>query len=332
MTSVRAWIAWSALAGLAITAALLAKGPVGLFPVVTPTIAWITLRRAGSTTAVTTDLRRAQWVQACVLGCCACWLALVLLPEVSREYLDTYLHQQVLASVMGRREGVRALSGHLKILFLLAKSLQMAVVFTGIVLLATRLVLKTPFGKRISLEPRQAGPGWFCLLTALSASLPLIACPKQHGHYTAPSWPFYAFALALWCLPGVSALLPRLAAWLGGARSQVLLGCGMASAMAVALVYAVGHYGIPFRDQEIIQMSNQVARVVGPHATVAVMPESWDRLEDHEQLNLHAYLYRDHFISLWAEQPYTVRVSHAPHAAGCEYDGVVRADRDGQRI
>jgi 4-amino-4-deoxy-L-arabinose transferase-like glycosyltransferase len=304
LTSTRGWAAWSALAGLAITAALLAKGPVGLFPAVTPAIAWMTLRRAGATTGLTIGSQRAALVQACVLGCCFCSLALVLLPAVSREYLGTYWHQQVLASVTGRREGVRALSGHLKILLLLARSLQIAVLLTGIVLLAARLAPKTP---RIDREPRQTGAAWFCLLTALSASLPLIACPKQHGHYTAPSWPFYAFALALWCLPALTALLPRLA-WLGAARPQALLRCGMASAMAVALVYAVGHYGLPFRDQQIIQMSDQVAQAAGPHATVAVTPESWNRLADYEQFNLHAYLYRDHYISLWVEQPSTVPV------------------------
>ncbi|MBI3839992.1 MAG: glycosyltransferase family 39 protein, partial [Planctomycetia bacterium] len=36
---------WSILSGLAIAAAVLSKGPVGLFPAVTPAIAWITLRR-----------------------------------------------------------------------------------------------------------------------------------------------------------------------------------------------------------------------------------------------------------------------------------------------
>ena len=45
LTGRRSWSLWTLLAGVAMAAALLAKGPVGLFPLVTPVVAWWILYR-----------------------------------------------------------------------------------------------------------------------------------------------------------------------------------------------------------------------------------------------------------------------------------------------
>ena len=58
---------------------------------------------------------------------------------------------------------------------------------------------------------RGCRPARFCLLTALSGSLPIMVSPKQAAFYAAASWPFYAMALACWCQPAVAAIVNRLA-------------------------------------------------------------------------------------------------------------------------
>jgi 4-amino-4-deoxy-L-arabinose transferase-like glycosyltransferase len=333
LASERAWVGWSALAGTAITAALLAKGPVGLFPAITPALAWLTHRRGSVPDASAARLRRAACVQAAVLCGCALSLSLLLLSTAARDYLGEYWHQQVLASVRGERDSGHGLWSHLKIVGFLAKNLQFSVLLTAIAMLAARLVAPRQATERESTErestdPEQGcgGAAWFFLLTALSASLPLVACPKQHGHYTAPSLPFYALALALWCLRDVQVVVARLA-WLAETRPQTWLRRGIGVAIVLILAISVGQYGRPYRDREIMRVSNQVAHAAGARAIVAVMPRSWDRLADHEQLRLHAYLYRDHSISLWCVQPESVpahlRLTPPDAAMSVSYEQIV---------
>ncbi len=265
---------------------------MGLFPVVTPLIARLTLRPASA--------RRVAAVQLGLLIGCLAPLALVMATEAAREYLGLYWRQQVLASVSGAHDGVWSLFGQLKILGFLLRDLQFALLFAVLLAGAGFLAQQR---RRPSPCDMVAAPSWrFCLLTARSASLPLVACPKQHGHYTAPSWPFFAMAMAMGLRPGLLALLnwaklwakPR---WLAGLRIAT------AAAMLVTVGYSVRDYGEVYRDADIIRRSDQIASCVGHHGIAVIEPDSWARVPSYDQLRLHAYLFRDHCVSLWSEQP-----------------------------
>ncbi len=286
--STRIWAAWSALAGAAIAAAVLCKGPVGLFPAVTPAIAWITLRR--------TSFARALCIELVVLASVAGSFGIVLIPEASREYLAVYWHQQIVASVLGHREGVSSLAGHFNILRSVARELAIPVLVAGsLQLLARRRTGPMAAGARL------VGPTWFCLLTALSASVPLTLSPKQAGHYAAPSWPYYAFAVALWCVPAAADLLSRVH-WLAIPRwHQWLRCCAGAIVITTALISAL-NYGRCLRDASLIETADQLAREVSAPATVVVSTRSWRQLPTTDQLKLHAYCYRYHSISLFADE------------------------------
>jgi 4-amino-4-deoxy-L-arabinose transferase-like glycosyltransferase len=283
-------IAWAALAGLAVSAALMTKGPVGLFPAVTPAIAWLTLRRG--------PFSKAALVQIVVVVSCAGSFAIILSADVSREYWQTYWRQQVMASLQADREGLASsFVGQLRILQFLAEDLTVGVA------IAAMLTLLAPRRFWMALrDPRLATPLAFCLLTAFSASLPLVASPKQHGHYTAPSWPFFAFALALGCLPAVLALLPRLV-WLDDRRGRMLLRSIAAAVTLIAAGYGAARFGGCHRDRSDIEASDAIARAVGPQVIIAVPHEVWDRIGGDRQFRLHAYLYRDHYISVWQPEP-----------------------------
>lgn len=296
LDSPRTAAAWAVLAGTSVAAALLAKGPVGLFPAVSPALAWLVLGQSSR--------GKALLVQLVLLASAAGALGCLLLSSEARSYLHDYLQVQVLASVAGQRDAVTAFPGRLSILLFLAKDLLMPGGLAGLIFLA---------GWRSGLaarDPRLAGPAWFCLLTGLSASLPLMASPKQHGHYTAPSWPYFCFALALACLPAAQSLAARLEP-LTKRPVQRKLRWLAAGAIVFALGKTVLYAGTPYRDRSVIRVADSLAQAAGAHTTVAVVPASWNRITGDEQLQLHAYLYRYHFISLWSIHAHPERIK--PH-------------------
>lgn len=296
LDSPRAAAAWALLAGAAVAAAVLSKGPVGLFPAVSPAVAWLTLRPASRT--------KAALVQCVLLTSAAGVLGCVLIDSQAREYLHAYWQGQVLASVSGQRDAILSFPGRFTILFFLAKHLVIPGGMAASIFVAGWLSGLAPR------DPRLAGPTWFCLMTGLSASLPLMASPKQHGHYAAPSWPYFCFALALACLPAAQSLVARLER-IVGARTQLALRVLVAGAVVFAVGQMVLYAGKPYRDRGNIRIADSLAQATGTHATVAVLPSSWHRLTQDDQLQLHAYLYRFYFISLWCSQSDSHRI--LPH-------------------
>ncbi len=324
---------WSILAGLAITAAIMSKGPVGLFPAVTPAIAWLTLRRTlplpldfgelGSTELAEVSragegrgegkksqtphlnplpkgegtaqysFAHALAVQSGVLCTVAISFGLVLVPAAAREYLAGYWQQQIVSSMRGEHGVVLSTAGHLNIVLLLARHLAVPALIVGGLMAFARL----RYGVRAG-QARPTRPMWFCLLTALSASLPIVLSPKQGGHYVAPSWPFYMFAITLWGMPALVELSVRLAMW----NRHTLLRYGAGAMVAGTVVFSALTYGSFTRDQRLIELVNQVGVRVEPQAIIAVPSDSWYQFITGERLLIHTYLHRYHRISIWSEE------------------------------
>ena len=287
-------IAWTALAAGSIVAAVLSKGPVGLFPVVTPVVAWMTMRPA--------SLRKTLFVEGTLLALLSAALVLMLSQPEPRTFLVTYFQQQVVNSLQGRREIVDSRLSQLYLLrevpnhLLLPGALAASLVFLG---------RKWSESARVT-ELR--GPAMFCWLTAISASMPIMISPKQSAYYSAASWPFYTMAIALWCLPATSALIAR---WGDSARFVRLLGAlrwASVSAIALCVAFSPLWFGRAVRDRELMADVNRIAEHVGPHNRVSIAPELWN------QWSLHAYLYRFHYISLEFDeaQPYRLEFVDAP--------------------
>jgi 4-amino-4-deoxy-L-arabinose transferase-like glycosyltransferase len=291
-------VSWSILSGLAIAAAVLSKGPVGFFPIVTPAIAWITLRRGtlplplGEGT-VRYRLANVLATQATVACAVAISLGLLLIPTAAREYLSGYWQQQIVSSLRGEHGRVLSIAGHLNIVLLLARNLAIPTLIVGILLVASRW----QFGRTAG-EVRPTGPMWFCLLTALSASLPIALSPKQGGHYVAPSWPFFMFALVLWGMPAVVELSSRLALW----NRHMLLRYGAGMTVGGTVLFSALTYGTCGRDQRLIDVVNQVGERVEPHQIVAVPSDSWYQFNTGERLLIHTYLHRYCQVSIWTEE------------------------------
>jgi 4-amino-4-deoxy-L-arabinose transferase-like glycosyltransferase len=193
----RAELAWLAAGAAAIAAAVLSKGPVGLFPLAAPLAIHFTLRRQSRVRS----MAQTAALAALVAGAGG----LILLMPGAGDYLGRYLHEQLFASLEGRREVVASALGRFDIVWKIIRELIVpGFAAFGLIFVARRLGVGRCEENRA--DSRAIA---FCLLTAASASLPIIASPKQSGHYAFPSYVFCALAIALWCAPAVIHLLTK---------------------------------------------------------------------------------------------------------------------------
>jgi hypothetical protein len=279
MANTRWWAVWTVLAAASIVAAVLTKGPVGLFPAVTPSVIWLTLRQQTA--------GRSLVVQLTLLGCLAALTAWVLADPVRHEFLSEYFQKQIVSSLQGRRETVSSPLGQGALLW----TLVVQDLLPGAAMAAACVVWAR--GRRMETAADGLGPaGWFCLLTAASASIPIMISPKQSAYYAAPSWPFYTMALALWCLPAVDAILRRAAQRAGWNRATWWTRFAALTTMGLVVGLSPCWAGRYHRDRSLGQDVEEIARVVEPHATIAI-PQSMEH-----EWSLQAYLFRWHYISL----------------------------------
>lgn len=174
---------WTVLTALAVLLAVGIKGPVGLFPLVTPWLfGWL---GAGQFRA---GLRSSLAASAIV----AVGLAAVLLHPPAYAAAEAYWQSQVAATFAGER-----LPDHGRIYQLGQLGLNLG--------LAAMVALVLGGWRQAAWKARwrQAGA---VLAVALCAALPLLLSPRQYRHYLLPSLPLFAIGLSLLTVPR----LPRL--------------------------------------------------------------------------------------------------------------------------
>lgn len=278
MEKTRWWAVWTLVAAAAITAAILSKGPVGLFPAITPAIAWLTMRQQSIQKSLMVQMVLAIFLAGCI--------GLVVAQPAAREYLPAYFEQQVVASLQGQRDVVESPLGRFHLAWALMVDLALSAVAAGAIVLFAR------HRRNDVAESGLGRPTVFCLLTAASASLPIMISPKQSAYYAAPSWPFYTLALALWSLPAISALTED---WIASEicdRLSRKIRIAAAAMVIVTLAASPLWHGLVFRDRELIDDVARIGKIVAPHSKIQIDPELRDAY------SLHAYLYRRHYISL----------------------------------
>ena len=284
----RAAFAWLPLAAASLVAALLSKGPVGLFPLSTPIVAGLTLRRQ--------RLGKSLAMNAALLGLFCALLGLVFLQPGALEGFTKYLHIQVLASLAGERERITSSLGQFFIFQEIVHELVVPfAVAVALILWSRRRSMAS------SLEdatPKRALA--FCLLTALCGSIPIAISPKQENWYPFPSYPFYALALALWCAPALVRILATDDAAAEGWNRRLLKRAAIGT--LVMLVGAVGHsLRHPARDQDIYFDTLALARVV-PKSSVVSFEKSSDDV--HGDAAFPCYLARWANISVDDKKPH----------------------------
>ncbi len=271
--SSRRWLAWIAVAAVCLVGAVQSKGPVGLFPLVTPLVIGLTLRRD--------QLRHMIVVQEGLALLFLFFFALLLAQQGAHEFLTTYFHQQVVASLEGHRELVHSRLGRLMIVAQMIGQLILPLAAAASVVLWSR---RTTVSAAAHAADDDSNGGqspnaafWFCLLTALSASLPIAISPKQSGHYAFPSYALYALAIAIWCAPAVLELFGSTVAGAANVRAHRLLRGLAITGTGCVLIATCFMAGRPHRDKDVYHDTLAVGRVVPPQAVIG---ETADLNED----------------------------------------------------
>ena len=196
----RAWQQplWGLTAGVCVAAAVLIKGPAGLFPLAAPLGLW---------------WMHGQFLRPFMVGClmlasaAAVLLSIVVLFPGALDFASSYWQQQVWASITGARTPEH---GRLQALLWLGTQ---TVAGVGLCALLSR---------RFSPAP----PWRFWMTVAIAASLPVLASARQYDHYLFTALPFLALTICH-LIPA-----PRPAAWLLWRGFPVILGIG-----CIALAY-----------------------------------------------------------------------------------------------
>ena len=254
----RARMLWGTLAGLATAAAVLTKGPTGLFPLAAPVAAALAL---GQPVA-------ALQSGAAMLASAGSVALLLAAGSESRAALSTYLQSQVLASISGIRGADRWMS--------LPRHLMMGVMLRMAVLTA---LIWLPSRVRAGARPAPEGAARrvaFFFLIALAASVPVAISARIIGHYFVPSIAFFALGFAALTYRQMN--LPH-AQWHASRAVRRSVG-------SIGLTLTVAAVGLPLagirwepRDAERVAEFRALAPLLPPRAIAGTCPgtvEDWN--------------------------------------------------------
>lgn len=259
---------WQLPAALLLVGAFLSKGFTGLFPLAFYAIHWIIFRQF--------DFISMLKYSISLLLLSALAFLPFMLYEPSSFAITSYLKQQVIKSVQGDRETIERTF----ILQKLAMELSIVLFFA---------LLAWFISKRKGINTRAYSKhSRFFLLTALSASLPIMISPKQSGFYALPSLPFFALSAALYAAPVVKSLTDRIDTRSVSFKTiQALLSLTIVTIIAVSVI----RFGKPGRDQDRLHDMYLVIKNVD-QKLISICPSM------QQDWGLHAYFIRYGEVSL----------------------------------
>jgi hypothetical protein len=112
----------------------------------------------------------------------------------------------------------------------------------------------------------------FCLLTGVSASVPIVASLKQSGHYAFPSYAFYALGLALWCASAVIHLSTAASPATLMRRHRVTRYASVANFLLLVIASCL-FVNRPRRDGEVYRDALALGRVLPKSSIIGISHE-----------------------------------------------------------
>lgn len=266
------------LAGFFTVAALLVKGPVGLFPLVVLPIVLLTIGGF---------FKRAVVSSLVYLMVVCLTFAFLLLDEAAKESIVLYVKFQLVGTFEGVRPKVHGRTYMLERLF--QNLIVPALVVSGLLIWRRKAIELSKQSvnsgqehiARFSLSRESV----LWLLIALSASIPLLVSPRHLSQYIVPSLPFYAFFLASLLRPWLDQLLLR-------ARPMLKRGIPVVAVivMLMAGIASWRDFGVIERDRAVIGDMNRVVQLVAKGEVI-------DICVSHDSIyRLLMYLSRHHSI------------------------------------
>ncbi len=269
---------YACAAGLMVVAALLTKGPTGLFPLTAPLLYIILVDSKAIRSGVSVTL-------LCVFFALALF-GFLLLYEPVWINLNHYLSDQLLPSLTGQRWARSAETSRLSFLYSMGKELALHSTLAGLLLLFAR------YGGTLSLPPAMLRKAGACFVIALSGSLPILLSYKQRSFYIIPTLPFFALAFGLLLRPSLAALLRQyLFTWKEPAF-RLFYRIGGAALLCIILV-SLFLINTPYRDGHVFRGIRAIGRVVPVDSIVGIHPSEWDGWGRHAHLQRYLQISLD---------------------------------------
>lgn len=240
------------LGSLFIFLALLTKGPVGLFPLATVGILWITLKPFSI-------LKVISYTVIVVVFAGIIFYIISLLQPGLIENLTHYFNIQVLPSVNNTRETTTG--NHFAILGQLFLEL---VVPLGLLIIL--LIIKKIKNKTLETNPKTIA--LFFVLVGLSASLPLMVTLKQRGYYLVPALPYFILGISIILVPSLKLFIEKLTQ--KQTKGLQLIGSIL---LVAVLILSFAQYGKFSRDSDKLSDIYKISSIVSKGSIISCSPQ-----------------------------------------------------------
>lgn len=240
-----------ALGGVFILLAFLSKGPVGLFPLATVGLLWLTNKEI--------TLGKTIFYSLIVLLSFILNFYLVALWQPNLiENLQQYYNIQVLPSVNNSRETTTG--NHFAILGRLFLELSFP-----IVILVTLLIFHK--NKKITIELIPYKTILFFILIGLSASAPLIVTLKQRGYYLVTALPYFIIGLSFFIVPYLKILTKNIS------QKRVIHFRNVSYIfIAASLLFSFLQFGKYSRDELKIEDIKKITKEIPKNSIIGATP------------------------------------------------------------
>lgn len=290
--------AMAALAAVFIFAAVLSKGPVGLFVLAAPIV--LVEVKGGYT------LKKAIFFSAIMLATFALLLGGMLLLPGAQQLAIAYLKTQLSPSISS--EGA-TLVNRLQLIPNLLKALLPILIVAATILIGKRWL---PFKD----DRQERALGLRLILLGLCATLPIMLSNKQSAFYVVPAIPVFALAFALLIVSPVRMLCERLI------TSKARVGIAVLSTLCIAAmaVLCYANAGTAIRDKEMLQDIAEINKRMQGEKVI------WDVKNDYvQEYHFKAYLNRLYGKEVYYNRPSSWRILKEPELMFCdkenEYNG-----------
>ncbi len=260
--------------GFFIFLATFSKGIPGFFPIVTPFIYWLCLKKINVKQIIFQSFILLL-VPILIYGILFCF-------DDAKESLTNYFIKRVLHRI-GEDPTVES---HFYILGRIFVELLPPIGITTILFLV--------FRKKITLQKEKAMLALFFILIGFAGVVPLALTMVQKGFYFIPSLPFFAIGLALLISEPLSGWSEKVLNQSGTKKGIAIFSVLLFGAV---IVFSVFNIGKKSRDAEMLNDVSEFGKVIPEYSSVSISEHRWN------DWPLQCYLIRYHNISIDPQHP-----------------------------
>jgi 4-amino-4-deoxy-L-arabinose transferase-like glycosyltransferase len=237
---------WLIPGSVLIVLAFLSKGFVGIFPLATVFLYFLTFGKPKLRNMLNYSI-------LIIFGSVATLFTVFLVFPDSKENIQSYFNQQLLPALNNEREVTT--NNRFYILFRIISELSLPLIVLTFFLIKEKITKKR-------IRPNSDKTYLFFLFTGISASFPLTITLKQAGFYAIPSIPYFIISICLILVPFVKHIVEKFtglfAIWMKVVSILVL---------SISVVYSVSRFGKFSRDEILLKDVYFISQLI-PEGTI----------------------------------------------------------------